>query len=47
MPAVVLLKDIVDAVKMQFHGFSSFLDLDTGRIETVSDDLLSARQVYR
>jgi hypothetical protein len=42
MPVVVLLNDIVDALEMQFDGFSSFLDLDTDRIETLSDDLLSA-----
>jgi hypothetical protein len=41
MPATVLLKDIVDALEMQFDESSSFLDLDTGEIETVSKDLLS------
>jgi hypothetical protein len=40
MSAVVLLKDIIDALEMQFDESSSFLDLDTGRIETVSNDLL-------
>lgn len=40
MPATVLLKDIVDALEMQLDESSSFLDLDTGRVETVSDDLL-------
>jgi hypothetical protein len=40
MPATVLLKDIVDALEMQLDESSSFLDLDAGRIETVSDDLL-------
>ena len=40
MPATVLLKDIVDALEMQFDDSSSFLDLDTGRIETISHDLL-------
>lgn len=41
MSATVLLKDIVDALEMQFDEASSFLDLETGRIETVSSDLLS------
>ena len=39
MSATVLLKDIIDALEMQFDE-SSFLDLDTGRVETVSNDLL-------
>jgi hypothetical protein len=40
MSATVLLKDIIDALGMQFEESSSFLDLDTGRVETVSNDLL-------
>ena len=40
MSATVLLKDIIDALEMQFDEWSSFLDLDTGRVETVSNDLL-------
>ena len=40
MPATVLLKDIVDALQMQLDEASSFLDLDTGRVETVTHDLL-------
>ena len=40
MPATVLLQDIVDALEMQLDESSSFLDLETGRIETVSHDLL-------
>jgi hypothetical protein len=40
MSAVVFLGDIVDALEMQLEESSSFLDPDTGRIETVSDDLL-------
>jgi hypothetical protein len=40
MPATVLLKDIVDAIDMQMDESSSFLDLDTGQVETVSHDLL-------
>ena len=36
----VLLKDIVDALEMQFDEASCFLDLHTGKIETVSVDLL-------
>jgi hypothetical protein len=41
MPASVRLKDIVDALEMQFDESSSFLDLDTGQVETVSHALLS------
>jgi hypothetical protein len=41
MPATVLLKDIVDALEMQIEESSSFLDLDTGQVETVSRDLLN------
>src|SRR5881409_2871914 len=40
MSATVLLRDIVDALEMQLDESSSFLDLDTGRVETVSNDLL-------
>ena len=40
MPAIVLLQDIIDALEMQLKESSSFLDLETGRIETVSHDLL-------
>jgi hypothetical protein len=40
MSAPVLLKDIIDALEMQFDESSSFLDLNTGRVETVSNDLL-------
>jgi hypothetical protein len=40
MPATVLLKAIVEALEMEFDESSSFLDLDTGRVETVSDALL-------
>jgi hypothetical protein len=39
MPAIVLVKDIVDALEMQFHESSSFPDLDTGQVETVSHEL--------
>lgn len=40
MPATVRLDDIVDALEMQFDTSSSFLDRDTGEVETVSDVLL-------
>ncbi len=40
MPATVLLKDIVDALQMQFDESISFLDLETGQVETVSRELL-------
>lgn len=41
MALTVLLSDIVDALDIQFDESFSFLDLDTGRVETVSRDLLS------
>jgi hypothetical protein len=40
MPATVRLNDIVDALDMQFDESSSFLDLDSGHVETISHDLL-------
>jgi hypothetical protein len=40
MPAPVRLNDIVDILEMQFDEFSSFLDLDTSQVETVSHELL-------
>jgi hypothetical protein len=40
MPATVRLNDIIDALEMQFDESSSFLDRDTGRVETISHDLL-------
>ena len=40
MPTTVRLNDIVDALEMQFDESSSFLDLDTGQVETVSHVLL-------
>src|ERR1019366_4521885 len=36
MSATVLLKDIVDALEMVSDEFLSFLDLDTGEVETVN-----------
>jgi len=44
MPATVRLSDIVDALEMQFDESSSFLDRDTGQVETVSRDLLRAAE---
>ena len=41
MAVTVQLKDIVDALEMQFDESSSYLDLDSGKVETVSKDLLS------
>ena len=40
MSSTVLLKHIIDALDVQFDESSSFLDLDTGRVETVSNNLL-------
>ncbi|HXF11753.1 MAG TPA: UPF0158 family protein [Terriglobales bacterium] len=40
MPPTVLLQDIVDALEMQFEESPSFVDLETGRVETIPHDLL-------
>lgn len=40
MPATVRLNDIVDALEIPFDESTSFLDRDTGQVETVSHDLL-------
>jgi hypothetical protein len=40
MPTAVLLTDIVNELEMQFDEQPSFLDLDTGQVESVSRDLL-------
>jgi hypothetical protein len=40
MPATARLNDIIDALERQLDESSSFLDRDTGRVETFSDDLL-------
>ncbi len=40
VPVTVRLTEIVDALEMQFDEFSSFLDPDTGHVETVSHVLL-------
>jgi hypothetical protein len=44
MSATVLLKDIVDALEMQSDDRLSFVDLDTGEVESVTRDLLSAAE---
>jgi hypothetical protein len=41
MPAAAYLQDIVDALEMQFDESLSFLDRETGQVETVSKDLLN------
>jgi hypothetical protein len=41
MPATVRLQALVEALEMQFDEHLSFLDLDTGEVETVAADLLS------
>jgi len=40
MPAAVRLNDIIDVLEMQIDEYSSFLDCDTGQVETISDALL-------
>jgi hypothetical protein len=44
MSATVKLSEIVDALEMQFDESFSFLDLDTGEVETVSRSLLGAAE---
>jgi hypothetical protein len=44
MPAAAHLQDIVDALEMQFDESLSFLDRETGQVETVSKELLSAAE---
>src|ERR1035438_5774387 len=46
MPATVPLKDIVDVLEMQFDEQLSFLDLDTGRVEIVSRELLGMAEEW-
>ena len=41
MPAIARVSDIVEVLEIQFDEQSSFLDRDTGQVETVSRDLLS------
>ena len=41
MAVTVQLKDIVDALEMQLDEYLSYLDLDSGKVETVSKDLLN------
>src|SRR6202162_5360229 len=41
------LNDIVDALEMQFDESSSFLDRDTGQVETVSQVLLRKAEESR
>jgi len=40
MPATVRLNDIVEALELQFDESSSFLDPDSGQVESVSHVLL-------
>jgi len=44
MPATARLQDIVDALEIQFDESPSFLDRETGQVETVSSELLSAAE---
>ena len=44
MHPAVRLQEIVDALQMQSEESSCFLDRSTGRIETVSEDLLRAAE---
>lgn len=44
MAAAVRLNDIIEALEIQLDESSSFLDRDTGQVETVSHDLLRAAE---
>ena len=44
MPATVRLKEIVEALGMQFGESSAFLDLDSGQVEAVSHTLPRAAE---
>jgi hypothetical protein len=44
MPAAVSLKDIVEALEMQSDERPSFVDLETGEVETVDRDLLHSAE---
>jgi len=44
MPKPVRLNDIVEALEMQFDGTSSYLDLDSGEVVTISNDSLREAQ---
>jgi hypothetical protein len=45
MPRVRLV-DIIDAIEMQFEELPSFLNLDTGEVETVSQELLRSAEEF-
>ena len=47
MPATVRLKDIVEALDMLSDDYRSFVNLDTGQVETVSLELLSEAEEPR
>jgi len=44
MATTVKLSEIVDALELQFDEATSYLDLDTGKVESVSHYLLSAAE---
>jgi len=44
MPVRVLVKDIVDALQMQTENYLAFLDPNSGKVECVSKDLMSAAE---
>jgi len=46
MPVTVRLKDIIEALEMQVDEYSSFLDLDTGKVEHVSHSLLNDAEEF-
>jgi hypothetical protein len=46
MPAAVLLTDIVNELEMQFDEQPSFLDLETGQVETLEQDLLRKAETF-
>ena len=44
MPAKVSLRDIVEAFDMQSDGFLSFVNIETGEVETVSREVMGVAE---
>jgi hypothetical protein len=46
MPATAKLKDIVDALDVHFDESTYFVNLDTGELELVSEDILREAEEF-
>ncbi len=44
MPDIVQLKKILEALEFQLDDYSSYLDLDSGEVETLPDELVGAAE---